>query len=110
MELLLLAVILTIFLALIPVRSKSGHELYKPAAAVWRHIDIDELRNAPPHSPRAKTAEQSSAEPAHRLSCHPSMPTIEEDHVETLVYRGQKLLAIARGDQLFLRQHDECQL
>src|SRR5437870_6437598 len=103
MELILLAVILTIFLALAPVRAKS-HSVLSAPAAVWRHVDIDELRNA---SPRVRHngmgADDPDAAKSHRMSPGSTVPTIEEDNVETLTCENKRIIALSRGDILLLR-------
>src|SRR5947209_5971698 len=100
MELILLALILTIFLMLAPVRTNSG-ALPSTPAAVCRHVDIDEVRNAtPPPQDKELNAAGSSTQRSSRTAASRSMPTIEQDNVETVTYQNKKIVAIARGELL----------
>ena len=103
MELILLALILTVFLALAPVRSRSSSTISVPPA-VRRQVDLDELRNALP-PPLLQEFCQDCA-PTRRNLARRSVPTIEEDHVETITYQNKKVVAVARGELLVLRVDD----
>ncbi len=103
MELILLALVLAIFLSISPVRTKTSNVTRRPAA-IWRHVDLDELRHARPFTtidPKRPT--KLTADETERLNTPRSVPTIELDNVETVTYKNVKMTAIARGELLLLR-------
>jgi hypothetical protein len=103
MELILLALVLTVFLALVPVRRQSPALSQPPA--VLRHVDIDEIRN-PSSAARTRECATDTRSDEPPRTARRTVPTIEEDHVETLVYGNRRMMAIARGDVLLLRTDD----
>jgi hypothetical protein len=103
MELILLALVLAIFLSVSPVRTKTSSVTGRPAA-IWRHVDLDEIRHSRPFTSIDPNALQKlTVDEAERAHIPRSIPTIEQDNVETVTYKNVKMTAIARGELLLLR-------
>src|SRR5262249_50771753 len=93
MEILIVVLALTVLLTLAPARSSAGRSPVRPAA-ICRYIDVDELRRSgPPARPGV-----SATAPTLR-----SMPTLEQDLVETVACGSSKLIASTRNGLLFIR-------
>jgi len=93
MEILFVVLVLTALLTLAPARSRGERSPATPAA-ICRYVDVDELRShwlpARPQVPRTA--------PSLR-----SMPTLEQDFVETVACESARLIASTRNGLLFIR-------
>lgn len=103
MELILLALVLAVFLSISPVRTKTNNVTGRPAA-IWRHVDLDELRHSRPFATvDPKRLPRLTTDETELVNMPRSVPTIELDNVETVTYKNVKMTAIARGELLLLR-------
>lgn len=108
MELLFLALIITVVLALSPVRSEPARMLRTPPA-VCRHVDPNEIRYACPVTSVSGTVDGSAydregcALAAHQCSSY----TIEDDNIEAVTLEGARMSATMRDKLLWLRVDPE---
>ncbi|HEY9870859.1 MAG TPA: hypothetical protein V6D08_16965 [Candidatus Obscuribacterales bacterium] len=102
MEILFIAIALTILLALAPVRTRSAAPLSGPPP-ICRYVDIEEVRNPSPHWPAAEGDPPAGAAQPLITATARRMPTIEEDFVEAVACEGKKLIISTCGDVLLVR-------
>ncbi len=96
MEILFVALVLTLLLTLAPVRSRGGPPLVRPAS-ICRYVDIKELRR-PGLRPGSRLSRKETA-------LH-TAPALEPDLVETVVCESTRLIASTRSGVLFVRTEE----
>lgn len=102
MEILLVAIALTILLVLAPVRTRSAAPLSGPPP-ICRYVDIEEVRNPTPHRPfDAVDPPAEAAQPLITATAR-RVPTIEEDFVEAVACEDKRLIISTCGDVLLVR-------
>lgn len=102
MEILLVAIALTILLAAAPVRTRSAAPLSGPPP-ICRYVNIAEVRNPAPHCPAAEGDPPAAAVQPLITATARRMPTIEEDFVEAVACEDKRLIVSACGDVLLVR-------
>ncbi len=112
MEILLIALVLTILLAVVPVRGRARPIVATPAA-ICRYVNLDELRGRS-GSPddvgalhRCARGHSSSRGSSSRTAVVQPLSTLEQDHVEIVEYQGTRLIALMDGDLLLLKSSDD---